>query len=187
MGKRTCSVDNCVRTHYARGYCNRHYIRARKHGSPHVGVDVYADPVERLNAYTRPDGECIAWTGYLDEGGYARLTVDGAKVYAHRWVWERTNGPVPRDIDVDHICHNRACVKIEHLRLASKQQNSSNRSGSLNALGLRNVYKLPSGSYRVVVGSPPHRLTKTCSTIEEATETASLYRRKLFGEFAGLG
>lgn len=187
MTERTCSVEGCERAHYARNYCNRHYMRVRKHGSPHAGVDRYTDPLERLDAYTRAAGECVVWTGHLDEGGYARLTVEGAKVYAHRWVWERVNGPVSRGTDVDHTCHNRACVKIEHLRLASRRQNSSNRSGSLNTLGIRNVYELPSGNYRVVVGSPPHRLTKTCSTIEEATEAAALCRQKLFGEFAGRG
>lgn len=34
MSERTCSVDDCTRVHYGRGWCQLHYHRVRKHGSP---------------------------------------------------------------------------------------------------------------------------------------------------------
>lgn len=33
---RTCSVDGCCGVHYAKGFCCKHYWRAKKHGSPHM-------------------------------------------------------------------------------------------------------------------------------------------------------
>lgn len=187
MSKRTCSVESCGHPHYAKGYCNRHYIRVRKYGTPGGGRTRYTDPREGFKARTRRQGDCIVWTGPLTDSGYARFRVHGVKVYAHRWAWEQENGPAPEGMDVDHACHNRACVNPRHLRLASREQNGANRCGGWNSLGVRNVHKLPSGSYRVAVGSPPRRVTQTFATLAEATSAAAQIRAEVFGEFAGRG
>lgn len=42
---RTCSVEGCGKTHYARGFCETHYARVRKHGAP---VTVIAEQVNDL-------------------------------------------------------------------------------------------------------------------------------------------
>lgn len=34
MGERICSVENCKRPHYGRGFCNMHYSRWRRWGDP---------------------------------------------------------------------------------------------------------------------------------------------------------
>lgn len=39
-------------------------------------------------------------------------------------------GPIPEGMHVDHICHNRACGKLEHLRLVTRKQNAENRAGA---------------------------------------------------------
>lgn len=33
---RACSVTDCERVHYGRGFCKLHYDRVKKHGDPHV-------------------------------------------------------------------------------------------------------------------------------------------------------
>ena len=76
-------------------------------------------------------------------------------------------------------------MNVEHLRIASREQNGANRAGSWNALGVRNVYRLPSGNYRVVVGTPPDRTTCTFPTLEEAATAAERIRAEKFGQFAG--
>lgn len=35
--ERTCSVPDCDRAYYAKGWCNMHYARVRKHGHPEGG------------------------------------------------------------------------------------------------------------------------------------------------------
>lgn len=37
MSDRTCSIDDCERIHYARGWCFLHYNRWHRHGDPHHG------------------------------------------------------------------------------------------------------------------------------------------------------
>lgn len=32
----SCTIDGCSREHYARGWCNSHYLRWRRHGDPTV-------------------------------------------------------------------------------------------------------------------------------------------------------
>ena len=185
METNQCSMDACARIAVSRGYCNRHYLRLRKYGDPAAGRDRFLDPAEGLAARTVQQDGCVVWTGALTNAGYARIRVAGSKVYAHRYAWEQANGSIPAGADIDHICHNRSCVSVEHLRIASREQNGANRAGSWNVLGVRNVYRLPSGNYRVVVGTPPDRTTCTFPTLEEAATAAERIRAEKFGQFAG--
>lgn len=34
MADRMCVIDGCGNRHYARGWCNKHYLRWQKHGDP---------------------------------------------------------------------------------------------------------------------------------------------------------
>ena len=87
---------------------------------------------------------------------------------------------------VDHRYHcDPACVEITHLRLATKAQNTQNRSGPVkdSATGIRNVYT-HKNNYRVVVAGKHHG---TYKTITEASAVAEEKRREMFGEYAGKG
>src|SRR5690606_2445095 len=134
------------------------------------------------------DPGCIIWTGALDGRGYGQLRVNGRVVKVHRWAWEREHGPIPAGMVIDHTCWERSCVNVDHLRLATRQQNSANRSG---ADGDRK-HDLPRGvipsgrGYAAVVqsGGVRHRLG-TFRTPEEASAAAETKRAILFGEFAG--
>lgn len=187
----TCSIDDCEREHYARGWCRMHYRRWKAHGNPLGGNERYATPEEAFLARTEPivgDPGCIIWTGGTISGGYGSHRVDGRMVLAHRYAWEREHGPIPEGMEVDHICWERSCVNPEHLRLATRSQNSANRSGA----HVGRKHDLPRGVYRnrrgysakVTVGGVPHHLG-TFRTVEEASAVAQTKRAILFGEFAG--
>lgn len=45
---------------------------------------------------------------------------------AHRVEWEKVHGPIPDGLELDHECKNRACVNLDHLRLATRRQNVAN-------------------------------------------------------------
>ncbi|GAA1714732.1 hypothetical protein [Brachybacterium phenoliresistens] len=47
---RVCSVDGCEGKVVARGWCNRHYYRARAHGDPTRGRIPYSETPARLDA-----------------------------------------------------------------------------------------------------------------------------------------
>src|SRR5699024_7441838 len=128
-----CSIDGCEKGVLARGWCGMHWQRWQKHGDPLGGNERFATPEEAFLARTEPivgEPGCIIWTGSLDGSGYGKLHVNGRTVKAHRWAWEREHGPIPKGMEVDHICWERSCVNTDHLRLATRAQNGANRSGA---------------------------------------------------------
>ena len=93
-------------------------------------------------------------------------------------------------MEIDHICHNRACVDVDHLRLATAAQNNANRSGARRF----RTHNLPRGVYP---NGPNYKARVkrlgvtyhfgTYATPEEASAVAVRAREDLFGEFAGKG
>lgn len=79
----------------------------------------------------RPDlGPCWNWTAFLNDG-YGRFWFDGFNWQAHRWLYEQTYGPIPQGHEPDHLCNNRACVRLDHLEIVTQQENLR-RSGALH-------------------------------------------------------
>jgi len=67
--------------------------------------------------------ECIESKRTITTNGYSRIFVDGKNIQAHRWAWELINGKIPTGLVIDHICKNRKCVAIDHLRMVTQQEN----------------------------------------------------------------
>jgi len=72
---------------------------------------------------------CVYWPWSDNRDGYTYIHVDGDKVRAHRWVYEQVYGALPKQGRgatgpvVMHICDNRACVRLSHLRLGTQEDN----------------------------------------------------------------
>ena len=74
---------------------------------------------------------CIESNKGITTNGYSRLFINGKQIQAHRWAWELVNGKIPTGLVIDHICKNKKCVAIDHLRMVSQQENIM--------AGLRNI------------------------------------------------
>lgn len=76
----------------------------------------------------RPAGRdaCWVWQGALTRGGYGRFhsTAGPTTSLAHRWYWWVRVGPLQPGLVLDHICRNRACVRLDHLRPVSPAVNT---------------------------------------------------------------
>ena len=90
-------------------------------------------PVERFGTKVDRDGpvpgcdpslgRCHVWIGARSRTGYGYLRVGDRSVRAHRFAWEHVHGPVPDGLELDHLCRNRACVRVSHLEMVERAEN----------------------------------------------------------------
>jgi hypothetical protein len=68
---------------------------------------------------------CQVWVGYIERQGYGIVTDSRSKEsrVAHRVRWEIEVGPVPKGMEVDHLCRNRACINLAHLEAVPHRVN----------------------------------------------------------------
>lgn len=82
----------------------------------------------RERFYDRVDqsGECWIWTGAVNHrrGGYGYFYDDDTRLRrAHRVAWEMDFGALSEDQVVMHTCDTPSCVRLDHLRLGTQQEN----------------------------------------------------------------
>lgn len=131
-----CSVETCSSPTQARGLCWRHYARARRAGR-HAQDARFGDPATRFANKVRhggPDG-CHEWIGALSTNGYGMFWFERRQVAAHRWIFERLVGVVPDGLELDHLCHNRACVNLDHLEPVTHAENLRRRRRTVRGEG----------------------------------------------------
>lgn len=58
---------------------------------------------------------CWLWQGYIEKQGYGRYWENWHFVKAHRWIWQKMRGPIPKGLVLDHLCNVKSCVNPEHL------------------------------------------------------------------------
>lgn len=182
-----CSFADCKRPRKARRLCPRHYMQWRRRNPEAELIEpVRGNPALALATRVQAMGDCLIWQGALNHGGYGQIRVDGRTRQAHRYAFEKANGPIPDGMEVDHTCWNRACVRLDHLRLATRANNAANMRDARkdSATGVRNVSRYRRG-YRVRVQRNGVCHGGYHSTIESAISEAETLRDSLFGEFSG--
>ena len=85
-----------------------------------------------------PQGDgCWGWRGSVAGNGYASLSVDGERVYAHRFAYVMTFGEIPEGLEIDHLCRNRWCVRPSHLEAVTHRENVRRSPVALAAINAR--------------------------------------------------
>lgn len=183
MGKsiKECITEGCEKPSKARGWCGMHHQRWRLHGDPMYTNDRKQDLSNRFWSKVEKTEKCWNWTG-ATAYGYGKINIENVARTAHRLSWAWINGPIPDGMVIDHICHNHACVRPEHLRLATRKQNVEYRKGaqSNSSSGVRGVYPKRKKWSASVCHHGKSFYFGTYDTIAEAEEVVIRERARLF-------
>jgi hypothetical protein len=91
----------------------------RKRKNPHKpALTRFLERVRRNN-----ESGCLEWIAGKSSG-YGRFNpgADGP-AHAYRWFYEYVNGPIDRDLVLDHLCRNKLCVEPTHLEPVTISEN----------------------------------------------------------------
>ena len=81
-------------------------------------------------AHVLPQDEngCWIWVGAKTVYGYGSWRAKDNKAYSpHRLLYEETYGSLVPGQILDHICHNKACINPDHLRICTNTENVRNQ------------------------------------------------------------
>ena len=62
---------------------------------------------------------CWAWKMNKTAAGYG---LKGSTL-AHKHYWQRINGPVPKGMELDHLCSSKDCIRPDHLEAVDHGEN----------------------------------------------------------------
>lgn len=138
--EKPCSFPECpffVGPKCAKGLCMSHYAQHRK-GKPLTPLHSTRRPWHSPPRITFAESPCSEWglskglttpchifTGSKNKDGYGSVRIGTKTTGVHIYVWVQKNGPVPKGLEIDHICRVRPCCNADHLRAVTHQFNST--------------------------------------------------------------
>lgn len=132
-----CSVASCngnaaQKMRGRQGFCNKHYLRFMRHGSPTSGASeraAFGEPVTWLqNSTKHKSDECLDWPFGKYPNGYGAVMIEGVKRGAHRVMCEMVHGSPPSPkMETAHNCGRAICVNPAHLRWDTRAGNHADK------------------------------------------------------------
>ena len=143
---------------------------------------------ERFWSKVNKSEGCWNWLGKPMSTGYGKFetcTNYVAKHYlAHRYIFTIMGIEIPEGKFVDHICHNKMCVKPDHLRFVTNKENHEHLLGpySTTTSGVRGVsWNTERQKWRAqVYHHGKCHFLGLFGSVEDAANAAHLKRLELF-------
>lgn len=120
--------------------------------------------IERLLTHIEivTESGCWIWMGATDGNGYGRIQIGSFKAPRFRRVhiiaYTSLVGPVPKELQLDHLCRVRCCVNPHHLEPVTRREN---------------IQRGNAGKYQ--------REKKHCPKGHEYTESNTIFRKRTDG------
>jgi hypothetical protein len=83
-------------------------------------------------------GECVEYTGPVNNCGYGKMWFENKTDYAHRVSYILYKTSIDSGLQIDHICRNRKCIKPEHLEVVTPSENIKRSMPYRTSWGRRN-------------------------------------------------
>lgn len=152
-----CSIPECGKTHLAKGWCRKHYLRNYRTGKTSTDRTPAGAGLEWLISVAMAyDGdECLSWPFGRNAYGYGLATVDGQQKIASRILCEMVHGAPPNtNYDAAHSCGFGAqgCTTKSHLRWDTRAGNMADKiaHGTLLRGERSNLSKLSEADVREI-------------------------------------
>lgn len=119
--------------------------------------------VDKIEFPESPKG-CWLWTAAKNGKGYGQVKFRGTQTGAHRLAYLHWIGPIPKGLQLDHLCRNPSCVNPNHLEAVTQKTNML-RGESPSALNAQKTHckrghALDGPNLRL--GSKGRRMCRTC-------------------------
>jgi hypothetical protein len=115
---------------------------------------------------------------------HIQVFIDGVPYKAHRIIWTMVNGPIPKDMTIDHINLDGRDNRISNLRLATMRQQMQNRR-EWAGTGVKGVYLRSDGRiYSNITVNGKTLYIGSFATVEEAAAAYAKESLKYCGHFS---
>lgn len=127
-----CRIGGCDKRHYARGWCEMHYYRWKRHGDPlYTKTAPEGEGLRLLESLVGHKGEeCVVWPYSRNPQGYGQTFYCGEVMGAHRVMCILEHGEPPSERhQAAHSCGNGSggCINPDHLRWATPKENIADK------------------------------------------------------------
>lgn len=130
-----CTIPGCGGVARRRGLCWSHY-EVWLNRDPARQRRIVGDDKARFMAKVAvgPNADdCWMWTATINASGYGSFSFGKRASLAHRAAYEMFVGPIPDELEIDHLCSVRACVNFRHLEVVTHAENVR-RTAQRNAI-----------------------------------------------------
>jgi len=111
--------------------------------------------------FTVGDG-CWEWTGAKTGAGYGKVLTFRSIRVAHRVLYELLVGPVPKGMELDHLCQNKGCLNPGHLEPVTHKENIGRAIRKTHCI--RGHQLTPANTYTYAYG----RYCRLCQAVRSA-------------------
>ena len=125
-------------------------------------------------------GECMVYNGQRSKDGYGIVRIERKHQMVHKVMWSDTHGPVPEGHQLDHLCKNEPCWRLEHLEIVTPRDNvlrsSSPAAENYRKTHCKNGHELTGDNLALNLRAGRKRPTRICKACSR--ENTAAYRAR---------